>query len=347
MLSSNLLLRQDDLSSTTTIVLKHMVHHKTFIFLFFLCYIIVSIRAEEESMDTIMLDWNDGAQMRSPMLQNDYYYHHHQGKEEEKYLAYNVSLHLLDKSSEYCTNFVFPGKSLCNLVVTQTVMLNMNLTNSKGRVSMSTPAFPIKVFDDLEAIEILHVNSLNSSLNEECSVEESSMKKDDDGTETMSFKFSFFEKTYPNPQLFHIKLKAVGAVKPLKSSQQNSFTVQVMSKSLMQSIKDIGYVASVIAPYHNFTDFMIEPKPTYIHNQNDTHTFIFDNRVLDVTSQNLTIAMTFPEYYPHCLQMRLPTIIMWSAVGAITAIVIIYVTFQCLYEQLQKKRHQEGYDQLM
>ena len=138
----------------------------------------------------------------------------------DQYLSYHVEAQLLKASDQSCTTFVFPGKSLCNLLVTQTFKLDMNLNDTKSpRVSLYTPAFPFtNGFQDVEVVNILHINAHNASFQESCAVEGEVNGREANGKKNAKWKITFAEKNYPNPQLFHVILKLVGAVKPSNGS---------------------------------------------------------------------------------------------------------------------------------
>jgi hypothetical protein len=146
----------------------------------------------------------------------------------ETYLSYDVSISLLEKNSQYCTNFVFPGKSLCNLVITQTYTIDMNLNDTKeARAYSFTPAIPLtNGFQQLDIVSVEHENYHNASFQEDCVIESSIGGKENDGkSKNIKWRISFAAKNYPNPQKFTVTLKAVGAVKPVKATKQNAYVV--------------------------------------------------------------------------------------------------------------------------
>lgn len=269
---------------------------------------------------------------------------------------YQISVELLEKKTKHCTNFVFPGKSLCNLVVTQTVQVNMaeqlkNVTE-KSRAYFVTPAFPIPSgIQSAEMIQVTHMNITDPSQSESCPVVSVIKGVDpiDGQTKIQSWKISFFEKKYPDPQLFQIRFKLVDIVKPLKSEKKNTFRLSVISESVIHSLANnqTSYTASVFIPYKNvdekLTGFDYHPAPTEILAENGTHTLVYEQTAGELSS-NLTLSVTFPNrYYPECQVVRWPSITMWSVVGSVTVIATIYVIGHLIYQQI-KQRSMGGAD---
>jgi len=263
-----------------------------------------------------------------------------------QYLDYHVSVELLEKKSEFCTNFVFPGKSLCNLVVTQTVKLNMHeqLKNvTKGRAYFVTPSFPIPhQAQSAEMIQVLHLNVTDRLYNESCPVLSEVTRTESNGIKTRAWKISFYEKQYPDPQVFQIKFKIVDVVKPLKKDKQNTFSLQMITESVLNATGRNGYFASVFVPYKDvdakMTGFNYEPAPTAVYMHNGTHTLTYDNTG-DKIAQNLTVSMTFPNhYYPQCQVIRWPSITMWAVVGGLTVVLLLYVIVHLVVEQILRAR---------
>lgn len=272
----------------------------------------------------------------------------------DQYRSYQVETSLLTSGDSLCTTFVFPGKSLCNILITQTYTIDMQLNGTKGpRVTTFTPAFPLAGgFEDIEIVSASHINFHNTSQDEDCSVDDTVGGKEANGKKNTKWKISFAEKNYPNPQLFQVVLKLVGAVRPHNNS--NIFSnIKLISDNTLPSIDEVGYKASIFLPYNHTSihQYSIHPD-TYSHiyaHEDGTYTveYDFSGDLFVQSSKNLTLSMTFPAKYPACLKIRWPSITMWAVSGGLVVFILLCVTFQCAYDQIKKRTTtQEQYSQL-
>lgn len=151
------------------------------------------------------------------------------------YNYYHTGIHLLSADNPSCTDFVFPGKSLCNFVLKEQIEVDIaNTTDGQLTFSTEYAVYGDNTIDYV-FLNVTNVNKYNYTIKQACDFIEETVtfffflfdlfqQQDVNDVKSKRIKITSCSYRFNNPQVFIIFSKIIGGVKA-QNDNRNRFVV--------------------------------------------------------------------------------------------------------------------------
>ncbi|KAL0491676.1 membrane cofactor protein [Acrasis kona] len=256
------------------------------------------------------------------------------------YRQYEAQITFLNSTQRYCTDFVFPGKFLCNVILRERIEVDIFGVDSENKTEFRTEYAKYEQAGDQVFYEVINYNKLNASQSQTCDFDRES---GDDGYRRVKISC---KQTYENPQILVIKSKLTNFVRPQAKEfniAQLSFLQEPMQKRLPSTVENVEI--SAILSYEEVKGDEYSTTPAPIHAQKLEYETKLIYKVDNTTSPfNLIVSLSVDKY-PSCDKILWYSITMWSIVSTIVVVGLVSSVIYGIVLYIRRKKSHQQYIQ--